>query len=182
MLRTGIVIPTLLTAALFGCAAPLAAPSGERSVVDATSNAIKTTALRHALEELSRSTGSAGTRYGIYLDTMVGPTPKENFFEYVHPRDWLDSMVAEKLVDGLIGPVSVRQTVQRAGFSISMGEPYLAGRDTVEIVYAWCVRRFPTQSWAVANGGIWRDAMLLSDSGWTRIKHSPAMVSIACMH
>jgi hypothetical protein len=168
--------------ALFGigCAAGVTPPSGERVFGDPTSNAIKTVALKHALVELSRSTNNAGPRLGVYLDTMVGPTPEEFFFEYSHPRDWLDSMIETRLVEGLVGPIAVRQTVQRVGFAISIGEPYRVGRDTVEIVYAWCLRRFPTQPWAVATGGIWRDAMLLADTGWIRVRHSPAMAPVAC--
>jgi hypothetical protein len=164
-----------------GCAAGMTPPTGERTFGDPTSNAIKTVALTYALAELSRSTNNAGPRVGVYLDTMVGPTPEEYYYEYVHPRDWLDSVADAKMVDGLIGPMAERRTVQRVGFSIAMGEPYPAGRDTVEIIYAWCIRSFPTQPWSATNGGIWRDAMLRSDSGWTRVRHSPAMVPVACV-
>ena len=171
----------LLALAGIGCAAGVTPPTGERTFGDPTSNAIKTLALKHALAELSRSTNNAGPRFGVYLDTMVGPTPEEYFYAYSHPRDWLDSMVEARLVEGLVGRIAVRQTVQRVGFAVSMGEPYRVGRDTVEIVYAWCLRRFPTQPWTVAQGGVWRDAMLLGDSGWTRVKHTPAVATVACL-
>jgi hypothetical protein len=174
-LTSGLIVLAL------GCAAGMTPPTGERTFGDPVSNAIKTIALKHALAELSRSTNNAGPRIGVYLDTMVGPTPEKYFYQYVHPRDWLDSVAEAKMVDGLIGPIAERRTVQRVGFSIAMGEPYPAGRDTVEIVYAWCVRSFPTQPWAASNGGIWRDALVRGDTGWARVSHSPAMAPVACV-
>jgi len=168
-----------LVVAILSCAPP--APTGQ-SVMPATmSDEIKTVAVRNALSELARATGGSEVRRGVYLDSAVGPTPAEYMYRQWHSQEWLASIVEAGLVDGTFGLPRSRSGLRQLSYTIDIGEPYPAGKDTVQIVYSWCARPFPATPGAVAPGGVWRDAMLQSDTGWVRVTHSPTTVVGSCV-
>ena len=76
-------------------------------------------------------------------------------------------MVATKLVDGTFGVPATRSGLRVSGYAIEVGEPYPAGRDTLEIIYAWCARPFPTTQDVAGPASVWQDAFVPSDTGWT---------------
>ena len=167
-----------LVVALGSCATQ---PQG-KSVMPATvSEEIKTIAVRHALAEVARATGGSELKRGVYLDSAVGPTPEEYMYQRSHPDTWLQGIVAAGLVDGIYGVPRTRSGLRQVSYTIEVGEPYPAGRDTVQIVYSWCARPFPATPGAVAPGAVWRDALLPSDTGWARVSHSPTTVIGACV-
>lgn len=165
---------------LAGCVTAFPPATGRPAVTAPVAADLKTRALRGALAEISLSSNNAALQYGVYLDTLVGPTPEEYLFAWAHPRPWLDAMVATRLVEGVFGVPAQRGGLPRAAFAVEMGEPYPAGRDTVEIVYAWCVRRFPTRNGLVGAATSWRDAFVQVDSGWARVRHLRTVAPTAC--
>lgn len=171
-------LPALLL--LAACAAPRAATTGVQTVPDAAAAILKTFAVDGAREEIARSTDNAGTRSGIYLDTLVGPTPEAALYEWAHPRPWLDAMVATHKVDGVFGVPSRGAHLSRSAFTVEVGEPTPAGHDTLQIVYDWCVRHFPVRSGSAGPASVWRDLFVRSDSGWTRVAHLRAVAPTAC--
>src|SRR5690348_11096779 len=98
--------PTLML--LSACAAPGFTATGRQAVPDAASALLKTAAVSGAREEIARNSDNTGLRNGIFLDTLVGPTPPEALYEPAHPRAWLDAMVATHQVDGVFGVPSRR--------------------------------------------------------------------------
>ena len=166
---------------LAACAAGgMAATTGTRAVPDPVAALLKTAAVDGAREEIARSTDNAGTRYGIYLDTMVGPTPEAHLYEWAHPRAWLDAMVATRRVDGLFGVPGVGQGLRRTGFAVEVGEPFRGGGDTLQVFYAWCQREFPTRAGRASAPAVWRDLFVRADTGWARVGHLPALAPTAC--
>ena len=145
----------LLLLSMACTAAPLA-PGGVQTVPDATAAILKTAAVNGAREEIARGSDNAGTRNGIYLDTLVGPTPPQGLYELSHPQAWLDAMVA------------------------THKEPFPAGKDTLGIVYDWCTRRFPARRGSAGPASVWRDLFVRSDTGWARVGHHPAVAPAAC--
>jgi len=167
-----------LFVALTSCATQ---PKGEAVMPATVSDAIKTVAVRNALAEIGRATGGSEVKRGVYLDSAVGPTPEEYMYRRAHPEAWLESIVAARLVDGVFGVPRTRSGLRQVSYTIEVGEPFPAGRDTVQIVYAWCARTFPSSPGVVAPGAVWRDALLPSDTGWARVSHSPTTVIGACV-
>lgn len=165
---------------LGACAAPHTSPTGVQAVPDATAAILKTAAVNGAREEIARGSDNAGTRNGIYLDTLVGPTPPQALFELAHPRPWLDAMVATHKVDGVFGVPAREGHLPRTAFAIEVGEPFRSGHDTLEVVYDWCVRRFPAARGAAGSASVWRDLFVSSDTGWARVAHLPAIAPTAC--
>ena len=166
---------------LAACAAGgMAATTGTRAVPDPVAAVLKTTAVDGAREEIARSTDNAGMRYGIYLDTMVGPTPEAQLYEWAHPRAWLDAMVATRRVDGLFGVPGRNDRLPRTAFAIEVGEPFPGTGDTMQIVYDWCVRQFPAERGGASRIAAWRDLFVRGDTGWTRVGHRRAVAPTAC--
>ena len=114
-----------------GCTGGMPAVTGTPAVAPADAAELKTGALHGALAEIARSTGNGATVYGVYLDTLIGPTPEAYIYSWTHPREWLEAMVATKLVDGLFGVGGAVRGMRRTGVAIEVGEPYPAGRDTL---------------------------------------------------
>lgn len=164
---------------LAACGAPSTTLSGRQAVPDAASALLKTAAVSGAQAEIALNSENTGLRVGTYLDTLVGPTPPAALFERSHPRAWLDAMVSTHQVDGVFG-VPTRAGPGRNVFAIEVGEPFPGGRDTVEIAYAWCVRRFPTRAGTAGAPKAWRDQFIHSDTGWARVAHLPAVAPSAC--
>ncbi|MEO6067215.1 MAG: hypothetical protein ABJB33_07320 [Gemmatimonadota bacterium] len=162
------------------CVTGLPPTTGTQAVPLVIAADIKTRAVRGALAEISLSSDNAAIRYGVYLDTLVGPTPEEYLYAWAHPRPWLDAMVANGLVEGLFGVPAYRSGLPRTAFAIEIGEPYPAGPDTLAVVYDWCVRRFPTENGIVGTATVWRDAFVRADSGWARVGHVRTMAPSAC--
>lgn len=169
----------LLLLSMACTAAPLA-PGGVQTVPDATAAILKTAAVNGAREEIARGSDNAGTRNGIYLDTLVGPTPPQGLYELSHPQAWLDAMVATHKVDGVFGVPAREGHLPRVAFAIEVGEPFPAGKDTLGIVYDWCTRRFPARRGSAGPASVWRDLFVRSDTGWTRVGHHPAVAPAAC--
>ena len=64
---------------------------------------------------------------------------------------------------------------------IEVGAPYPAGRDTMGILYDWCIRRLPYRDGAPGtNISVWRDSFVRSDTGWRRVGHAPAVAPTGC--
>jgi hypothetical protein len=169
-----------LTLLLAACACAVQ-PKGAPVMPATVSDEIKTGAVRSALAEIGREGGGAGLKRGVYLDSAVGPTPEEYMYQRSHPTAWLESIVAAGLVDGIFAIPRSRSGLRQVSYTLEIGEPYPAGRDTVQIIYAWCARTFPTTPGAVAPGGVWRDALLPADTGWVRVGHAPTSVIGACV-
>jgi hypothetical protein len=117
---------------------------------------------------------------GVYLDTLVGPTPAEYIYAWAHPHEWLDAMIATKLVDGVFGVGGVRRGMARTAVAVEIGEPYPAGGDTLEVAYDWCLRGLPAERGSGGRASSWRDAFVRADTGWTRVRHQPAVILSAC--
>jgi hypothetical protein len=166
-----------LLVALASCATH---PQGQAVMPSTVSDEIKTGAVRYALAEIGREGGGAGLKRGVYLDSAVGPTPEEFMYQRAHPTAWLQSIVAAGLVDGVFALPRTRSGLRQVSYTLEIGEPYPAGRDTVQIIYAWCARTFPTTPGSVAPGAVWRDALLPADTGWVRVGHAPTSVIGAC--
>jgi hypothetical protein len=163
-----------------GCAGGLGTLSGVQAIPATNSAVVKTRAVRGALAEIARSSENTGLRYGVYLDTMVGPTPEAYLFEWAHPRPWLGEMVSTGLVAGVFGVPSRRSAMPRSAFAIEVGEPYPTRGDTVEIVYDWCVRRFPAYRGEAGPATTWRDTFIPGDTGWIRLRHNREIAASAC--
>lgn len=162
----------LLGVALLGaCAGGIPSATGTQAVPDPVAAILKTAAVTGARAEIARESGNTGLRTGIYLDTLVGPTPEAQFYEWAHPRSWLEAMVATGKVDGLFGVPSQGDELRRSAFAIEVGEPSPAGGDTLQIVYAWCVRSFPTTQGSAGPASAWRDLFIRADTGWARVAH-----------
>jgi hypothetical protein len=158
----------------------MAALTGRQTVPTDVGAGLKTAAVIGAREEISRGSDNSGLRYGIYLDTLVGPTPADQLYEQAHPRPWLDAMVATHKVDGLFGVPTRGGGLRHTAFAIEVGEPFPGGHDTLQIVYDWCVRSFPTTRRGGARASVWRDLFIRSDTGWTRVAHLPTSALSAC--
>ena len=166
---------SLLLAACTGALPPM---TGVPAVAPAMAAELKTKAVHGARDEIRREYSI--TLRGVYLDTLVGPTPEEYLYSWAHPQEWLEAMVATKLVDGTFGVPATRGGIPVVGFAIEVGGPYPAGRDTLEIIYAWCARPFPTTQNVAGPASVWRDAFVPSDTGWTRLRHLTAVAISAC--
>ena len=179
MRRLATLVPALLLAA---CAAGgLGAPPGQAALAPADEAEIKTLALRGARQELLREGLLRPGGVVTFLDTLVGPTPAEHLYDWTHRTEWLEAMRANALVDALVGPRSDRHGLSDWGLVIEVGAPFRQGRDTVAILYDWCLQRIPLRR--AATGGnirVWRDAFLRADTGWTRVGHAPAIAPMAC--
>ena len=171
------VITLLLTT---GCTGGMQAATGSSALAPADAAELKTAALRGARLEITRSTGNGATVNGVYLDTLVGPTPEASLASWSHRREWLDAMVATHLVDGLFGVGNERRLTTRNGIAVEMGDPYPSGRDTLEVAYDWCLRPIPAIRGEAGKPSAWRDAFVKSDTGWTRVRHLPAVILSAC--
>ena len=163
-----------------GCAGGMPPATGARAVPDDVAAALKTAALTAARVEIDRNTGGRSLQLGVYLDTLVGPTPEEWRFEWAHPRAWLETMVATRKVDGLFGVPTFRDQLPRRVFAVEVGEPFKATGDTLQILYAWCLRSFPTRTGETGAPSTWRDLFVRADTGWTRVAHLPALFAFAC--
>jgi len=163
------------------CTGGMPSVTGSPAVAPADAAELKTGALHGALAELARSTGNGATVYGVYLDTLVGPTPEAYLYAWTHPREWLEAMVATKLVDGVFGVGNAPRSLGRTGVAIEVGEPYPAGRDTLEVAYDWCLRRIPAERGSGGRASSWRDAFVQADTGWTRVRHLPTIILSACV-
>lgn len=170
----------LALALVAGCAGGTPPAMGVPAVAPADAAELKTGALRGALIEIGRGTGNGATVYGVYLDTLVGPTPEAYIYAWAHPREWLEAMVATKLVDGVFGVGGLARGMIRNGIAIEVGEPYPAGRDTLEVAYDWCIRQIPAERGSGGRASSWRDAFVRADTGWTRIRHLPTVILSAC--
>jgi len=106
--------------------------------------------------------------------------PEAQLYEWGHPRPWLDAMVATHKVDGLFGVPTRGDLLPRSAFAIEVGEPFRAGGDTLQIVYDWCLRHFPTTRGSAGQATAWRDLFLRADTGWTRVGHFRVSASSAC--
>ena len=106
------IVTTFVTA----CVGQLPPTTGAPAAAPATTPELKTKALQGALAEISRS--NTVTRNGVYLDTLVGPTPDEYRYSWSHPRQWLEAMVATKLVDGTFGVPATRSGLRMSGYAI----------------------------------------------------------------
>src|SRR5437868_2083411 len=91
----------LIVALATGCAGGMPSVTGTAATSPANAAELKTAALHGARLEIARTTGNGATVYGVYLDTLVGPTPAQYIYSWAHPREWLEAAVATKLVDGL---------------------------------------------------------------------------------
>ena len=158
----------------------MAATTGTQAVPDAVAAILKTAAVDGAREEIARESGNAGLRQGIYLDTLVGPTPEAQLYEWAHPRPWLEAMVATHRVDGLFGVPGTGQGLPRTAFAIEVGEPFGGGADTLQIVYAWCLRSFPARAGRASSPAVWRDLFVRADTGWARVGHLRALAPTSC--
>ncbi|HET7042506.1 MAG TPA: hypothetical protein VFI13_10825 [Gemmatimonadales bacterium] len=165
---------------LTACTGGLAATTGTQAVPDPVAAILKTAAVRGARQEISRSSGGAQLRSGVYLDTMVGPTPEAQLYEWSHPRPWLEAMVSTQLVEGLFGVPGRRDGLTHSAFAIEVGEPFPGTADTLQIVYAWCVRRFPVRAGNAGTASVWRDLFVRADTGWSRVGHLRAVAPAAC--
>ena len=173
-------VPSLAIALAAGCTGGMQSVTGSPAVAPADAAELKTGALHGALAEIARSTGNGATVYGVYLDTLVGPTPEAYIYSWAHPREWLEAMVATKLVDGVFGVGGASRGMTRTGVAIEVGEPYPAGRDTLEVAYDWCLRRIPAEPGSGGRASAWRDAFVRADTGWTRVRHLPTVILSAC--
>lgn len=169
---------TILALLLAGCLGALPPTTGAPALPPAPTAELKTRALRGALEEVGRTNSVA--REGVYLDTLVGPTPEEYLYDWAHPHEWLEAMVANKLVDGTFGVPALRTGIRFVGIAVEVGEPFPAGHDTVAISYAWCLRPFPTTRNRAGPPAVWTDAFVRSDTGWTRVGHLRGNAISAC--
>lgn len=142
---------------------------------------LKTLAVRNARDEIDRGSEGGALRYGVLLDTMVGPTPEAYLYTASHPRPWLGAMIDAHLVDAVFGVPGNDRGLPRLAFAIEVGEPYPLKADTVEIAYAWCVRRFPVIQGQAGRPAVWRDAFLPSDTGWVRVRHLRTIASTSCI-
>jgi hypothetical protein len=167
-------------AVLGACARGLPPITGTQVVPDATTAALKTAAVNGAREEIARETGNGVLRQGVYLDTLVGPTPEAQLYEWAHPRPWLDAMVATHKVDGLFGIPVRREHLPRSAFALEVGEPFRAQGDTLQIIYDWCVRSFAGTRGTAGPAAVWRDLFVRGDTGWTRVGHLRAQAASAC--
>lgn len=165
---------------LAACAAPHSAITGVQTVPDAPSAILKSAAVHGAREEIELSSDHTGMRNGIYLDTLVGPTPPEALYRSSHPRAWLDAMVSTHQVDGLFGVPLRNGRPLQDGFAIEVGEPSPAGHDTLQIAYDWCVRRFSVKRATPGPASVWRDLFVRSDTGWARVAHLRTVAAAAC--
>ncbi|HVX87792.1 MAG TPA: hypothetical protein VG940_02610 [Gemmatimonadales bacterium] len=170
-----------LTALLCACAtAGLGEPAGRAALAPADAAELKTRAVKGAREELARTAGSQLVTQGLYLDTLVGPTPEEYFYTSAHPTRWLEAMVANHLVDGTFGIGSARQGYLLA-IALEVGEPFLAGPDTLGIIYSICQRRLPSQRGGHVGGiDVWQDRFVRADTGWARVAHGRTVAPMAC--
>lgn len=172
--------PLPAIALLGACTGAIPAATGTQVVPDATAALLKTAAVNGAREEIARESGHRGLAQGIFLDTLVGPTPEAHLYEWGHPRPWLDAMVSTRRVDGLFGVPARRTQLPRTAFAIEVGEPFRAGGDTLQIVYDWCVRSFPATRGSAGPAAVWRDLFVRADTGWTRVAHLRALAPTAC--
>jgi hypothetical protein len=163
---------------LAGCVGAPPPTTGRPALAPAPTAELKTKALHGALDEIAR--GRSIPRDGVYLDTLVGPTPDEFLYTWSHPREWLDAMVATKLVDGTFGVPTLRTGLGFVAAAVEIGEPYPVGRETLAIGYAWCLRPFPTVKGRAAPASVWIDAFVRADTGWIRVRHTPATAISAC--
>jgi hypothetical protein len=171
----------LLTVTLLAaCAGGMGSVTGTAATSPADAAELKTAALQGARIEILRTTGNAATVNGVYLDTLVGPTPAEYLYTWAHPHEWLEAVVATKLVDGVFGVGGARRGMAHTAVAVEVGEPYPAGRDTLEVAYDWCLRSFPAERGSGGRASSWRDAFVRADTGWTRVRHTPAVVLSAC--
>lgn len=170
----------LALALLAGCAGGMPSVTGSPAVAPADAAELKTGALHGALAEIALNTGNGATVYGVYLDTLVGPTPEAYIYDWAHPREWLEAMVATKLVRGTFGVGTAARGMSRTALAVEIGEPYPAGRDTFEVAYDWCLRPIPAERGSGGKASSWRDAFVRADTGWTRVRHTPAVILSAC--
>lgn len=163
-----------------GCAGGMAATGGVPAVAPADEAELKTAAMHGALEEIGRTTGNGALVYGVYLDTLVGPTPEGYLYAWAHPHEWLEAMVATKLVKGVFGVGYGTRGILHTGAAVEIGAPYPAGRDTFEVAYDWCLRAIPAERGSGGKASSWRDAFVRADTGWTRVRHTPTIILSAC--
>lgn len=166
---------------LAACAAGgTTAPSGRAALAPADAAELKTRAVKGAREELGRTAGSQLVTQGLYLDTLVGPTPAEYFYATAHRPEWLAAMVTNHLVDGTFGIGDPRQGYLLA-FALEVGEPFPTGRDTLGILYTICQRQLPSRRGGhVGNIEVWQDRFIRADTGWARVAHGRAVAPMAC--
>jgi len=177
MMRTHRWIGMMLLA---GCSGAMPPATGTPAYPDDVAAALKTVALAGARAEIDRSNGGRALATGVYLDTLVGPTPEAQRFEWAHPRPWLEAMVATRKVDGLFGVPSLRDQLPHQAFAVEVGEPFHGEADTVQIIYAWCIRSFPTRRGQAGPARAWRDLFVRADTGWARVGHRPEAAAFAC--
>ena len=160
-----------------------ASPGGAPALAPADEAQIKTQAMHGVREELGRNGLLGPGTVVIYLDTMVGPTPPEAYYDRVHRREWLAAMQGGRLVDALVGPRTDRRGLDQWGLVVEVGAPFPQGRDTIGVIYDWCLRRLPLNRGATGgNVKVWHDAFVRADTGWTRVGHAPAVAPLACTH
>lgn len=179
MRRLAILLLALVATA---CAtAGLGPPPGQAALAPADEAEIKTLALRGVRQELMRA-GLLGPGYiVVFLDTLVGPTPAEQLYDWTHRPEWLEAMKVNGLVDALVGPRTDRRGLDSWGLVLEIGAPFPQGRDTISILSDWCVRRLPLRR-GVTGGNMraWRDDFIRADTGWARVGHAPAIAPMGC--
>lgn len=179
MTRGSVLMLGLFAAA---CAtAGLGPPPGQAALAPAEEAELKTLAVRGVHEEMQRVGANGPGRLVIFLDTLVGPTPAEFMYDWTHRPEWLEAMRTTKLVDELYGPRGERDRLVGRAIVIEVGAPFPSGRDTMGILYDWCVRRIPSRTGAPGtNVSVWRDFFVRSDTGWRRVGHVPAVAPTGC--
>ena len=106
----------IVTAFVSACTGALPPMTGVPAVAPAMAAELKTKAVHGARDEIRREYPI--TLRGVYLDTLVGPTPEEYLYSWAHPREWLEAMVATKLVDGTFGVPATRSGLRMSGYAI----------------------------------------------------------------
>lgn len=163
-----------------GCMMATTGPAGRAALAPADAAELKTRAVKGARQELARTAASELVTQGLYLDTLVGPTPEEYYYTPSHPVEWLEAMVANHFVEGTFGIGDPRQGYQLA-FALEVGEPFPAGRDTLGIVYSICQRRLPSRRGGHVGGiEVWQDRFIRADTGWARVAHGRTVAPVAC--
>ncbi|HEX7918520.1 MAG TPA: hypothetical protein VF454_03905 [Gemmatimonadales bacterium] len=190
-----------LTLLLVACAAGgLGAPPGQAALAPADEAELKTLAVRGMREELRRIGANSPAGLLVFLDTLVGPTPEEFVYDWVHRREWLVAMRTTHLVDELYGPRAERDRLEprsiadelhaprgiqdrsaRLAIVVEVGAPFPLGRDTLAIIYDYCIRPVPSTDRAPgANISVWRDSFVRADTGWARVGHAPTVAPTGC--
>ena len=147
--------------------------------VSGSAQDLKDRAVHAAIAEINLGSGGQSLRYGVYLDSLVGPTPKPYLHEHAHPSAWLKRLVDDHVIDGIYSVPDTRSQLPLVVFAIEVGEPYPLKGDTAEILYDWKVRRIPAVPDPSCGHG-WRDTYVFADTGWAHINHTTFVSMATC--